>query len=70
MLARIAQNQEKRQRLQEQRDRERREMNDKNEDASKEKLAKIKATTDGVVNGKVWANFSGTTYLECGFFNY
>lgn len=53
MLARIAQNQEKRQRLQEQRDRERREMNDKNEDATKEKLAKIKATTDGVVNGKV-----------------
>jgi hypothetical protein len=52
MLQRIAQNEEKRARLQEQRDRERQEANDRNEDVTREKLTKIKEATDGVVNGK------------------
>jgi hypothetical protein len=52
MLERIAQNEEKRARLQEQRDRERKEANDRNEDVTREKLTKIKDATDGVVNGK------------------
>lgn len=53
MLDRIAKNEEKRNRLQEQRDRERREMNESNNDASREKLSKIKEVSDSVVNGKV-----------------
>ena len=53
MLARIAQNEEKRNRLQKQRERERQETNNKNEDATKEKLTKIKASNDDVINGKV-----------------
>lgn len=52
MLERIARNEEKRRRLWEQRERERKEMLEKNEDFTREKLAKIRETSDGVVNGK------------------
>ena len=53
MMERIAQNEEKRRKLQENKERERRELNDRNEDFTRETLAKIKESTDGVVNGKV-----------------
>ena len=53
MLARINANEEKRNRLVEQRERERLELNNQNGDASKEKLSKIKTANDGVINGKV-----------------
>lgn len=65
MLARISQNQEKRNRLQEQRDRERQEMNNKNEDATKEKLAKIKASNDDVINGKVSSTLQFRAFFLC-----
>lgn len=52
MLERIARNEEKRARLQEQRERERQEQNDRNDDATREKLSKIREVSEGAVSEK------------------
>ena len=52
MLKQIALNEEKRARIFEQKERERKELLDRNEDETREKLAKIREVTGGGVNEK------------------
>lgn len=62
-------NEEKRNKLQEQKDRERKETNESNNDASREKLTKIKEVNDGIINGKVSVTLLlvsiSSTHLTC-----
>ena len=64
MVARMAMNEEKRNRLLQQRERERLELNGQNEDATKEKLSKIKAMNDGVTNSKANKTLESMQYKE------
>lgn len=64
MLDRIARNEEKRARLQDQRERERKEQNDRNDDATREKLSKIREASEGAVSEKAARTLSALQTKE------